>query len=58
MDFNMDIAILIDEYKKLRAESELSKEDFDEAFSSQFEGEFLSMNDAEYAEFWDVVNNL
>ena len=54
----MNIAILIDEYKRLRAESELSKEDFDEAFSSQFEGEFMSMNDAEYAEFWDIVNNL
>ena len=54
----MDIAILIDEYKELRAESELTKEDFDEAFSSQFEGEFNSMNDAEYAEFWDIVNSL
>lgn len=54
----MDIAILVDEYKKLRAESELSKEDFDEAFGSQFEGEFMSMNDAEYAEFWDTVNSL
>lgn len=54
----MDIAILIDEYKRLRVESELSKEDFDEAFSSQFEGEFMSMNDVEYAEFCDIVNNL
>ena len=54
----MDIAILIDEYKELRAESELTKEHFDEAFSSQFEGEFNSMNDAEYAEFWDIVNSL
>lgn len=54
----MNIAILIDEYKRLRVESELSKEDFDEAFSSQFEGEFMSMNDAEYTEFWDIVNNL
>ena len=58
MDFNMYISILLDEYKKLRAESELSKEDFDEAFSSQFEGEFMSMNDAEYAEFWDIANRL
>lgn len=54
----MDITILIDEYKTLRAESELSKEDFDEAFESQFEGEFDSMNDAEYADFWDIINNL
>lgn len=54
----MDVGILLDEYKKLRAESELSKEDFDEAFGSQFEGEFMSMNDAEYAEFWDIANNL
>ena len=54
----MDISILLDEYKNLRAESELSKEDFDEAFSSQFEGEFMSMNDAEYTEFWNIVNNL
>lgn len=53
----MNIAILIDEYKKLRAESELSKEEFDEAFESQFEGEFMSMNDREYSEFWDIVQN-
>lgn len=54
----MNISILINEYKELRAESELSKEEFDESFESQFEGEFDSMNDAEYAEFWDIVNNL
>lgn len=54
----MDIGILLDEYKKLRAESELSKEDFDEAFGSQFEGEFMCMTDAEYAEFWNIANTI
>ncbi len=54
----MDITILIDEYKTLRAESELSKEAFDEAFGSQFEGEFDCMTDSEYAEFWDIANTI
>ena len=53
----MDISKLIEEYRELRASSELSNEDFDEAFESQFEGEFMSMNDREYSEFWDIIQN-